>query len=101
MLQVRAQNCTMQLITYPDVVYKVPNDAILIQTRCVQSVVSLEMYICWLNIGCASLKYKIPIALYKMFKPARLVQSELETGTKSNFVPVTAWYKICTIYSSN
>ena len=32
----------MHLITYPDVVYKVANDAILIQTRCVQSVVSLE-----------------------------------------------------------
>ena len=32
----------MHLITYPDVVYKVAIDAILIQTRCVQSVVSLE-----------------------------------------------------------
>ena len=37
--------CTMHLITYPDVVYKVATDAILIQTRCVQSVVSLEMLI--------------------------------------------------------
>ena len=43
MLQVHVQNfCTMHLIKYPDVVYKVANDAILIQTRCVQSVVSLE-----------------------------------------------------------
>ena len=39
MLQV---HCTMHLITYPDVMYKVAIDAILIQTRCVQSVVSLE-----------------------------------------------------------
>ena len=46
MLQVHVQNfCTMHLIKYPDVVYKVANDAILIQTRCVQSVVSLEKYI--------------------------------------------------------
>ena len=40
MIQVHIQNLsTMHLITYPDVVY---NDAILIQTRCVQSVVILE-----------------------------------------------------------
>ena len=32
----------MHLITYPDVVYKVATDAILIQSRCIQSVVSLE-----------------------------------------------------------
>ena len=32
----------MHLITYPDFVYKVANDAILIQTRCLQSVVSQE-----------------------------------------------------------
>ena len=32
----------MHLIAYPDVMYKVANDAILIQTRCVQSLVSLE-----------------------------------------------------------
>ena len=42
MLQVHVHFCTMHLITYPDVVYKVATDAILIQTRCVQSVVSLE-----------------------------------------------------------
>ena len=35
--------CTMHLIAYPEVVYKVATDAILIQTRCVQSVVSLEI----------------------------------------------------------
>ena len=32
----------MHLISYPDVVYKGATDAILIQTRCVQSVVSLQ-----------------------------------------------------------
>ena len=43
MLQVHVQKfCTMHLIIYPDVVYKVAKDAILIQTRCVKSVVSLE-----------------------------------------------------------
>ena len=75
----------MQHITYPDVVYKVANDAILIQNRCVLSVVSLVMYICWFDIGCVSLKYNIPIAFYKMFKPARLVQSELENWYKIQF----------------
>ena len=37
------QFCTLQFITYPDVVYKVATTAILIQTRGVQSVFSLEM----------------------------------------------------------
>ena len=34
--------CTTHLTTYPDVMHKVAYDAILIQIRCVQSVVSLE-----------------------------------------------------------
>ena len=34
--------CTLQFITYPDVVYKVATAMILIQTRGVQSVFSLE-----------------------------------------------------------
>ena len=34
--------CTLHYITYPDVVYKVVTAAILIQTRGVQSVISLE-----------------------------------------------------------
>ena len=37
--------CTFQFITYPDVVYKVATAAILIQTRGVQSVLSLEKYV--------------------------------------------------------
>ena len=49
MLQVQVQKLT----TYPDVMYKVAYDAILIQIRCVQSVVSLEKNLFnieeWLN----------------------------------------------------
>ena len=33
---------TLQFITYPDIMYKVATAAILIQTRCVQRVFSLE-----------------------------------------------------------
>ena len=36
--------CTLQFITYPDVVYKVATAAILIQTISVQSVFSLEKF---------------------------------------------------------
>ena len=59
----------MHLITYPDVVYKVvATDAILIQTRCVQSVVSLENTIPWFIVHGSSLwrtlVYQLNLKLY-------------------------------------
>ena len=35
---------------------------------------SMEMSLCWFEIGRVSPKYKIPMALYKMFKPASHIQ---------------------------
>ena len=48
-------------LRYPDVVYKVANDAILIQTRSVQNVVSLEKYIAILTEGCGVYKRETDI----------------------------------------
>ena len=43
----------LKCTTYPDVVYTVATAAILIQTRGVQSVFSLEFFLVWLNLALA------------------------------------------------
>ena len=47
-----ASTAGYNLITYPDAVYNFSTDAILIQTRCVQSVVSLEKYYSTVRVPC-------------------------------------------------
>ena len=41
-----------------------------------QVFLNIIMFPCWFDIGRVSRKYKIPLALYKMLKQAKLVQSE-------------------------
>ena len=71
----QSKNVQAYFSTYPACYVKIAPARFSSRPRvCIRVVISPEMYLCWFDIGRVSPKYKIPMALYKMFKPASHIQ---------------------------
>ena len=81
--------CTLQFITYPDDVYKVATAAIFIQTKGVQSMFSLKIFLCTV-VKNVSIKFKTFIWLLP-------IQVE-NTRTQRNFHWFTKIYQNKTFF---